>query len=69
MLFGRCALAALATDDLADKFDTFSFVGLGLAQRADLCANLSEKLLVVALENDERVFVTLALCLYLDLGG
>ncbi len=68
-LFGTCALAGLAANDFADKLDAFAFVRLGLAQRANLGAYLTQKLLVIALEDDQRVLVALALGLYLYLGG
>ena len=68
-LLGTGGLAALATDYLTDKLDTFALVGFGLAERADLGAYLAEELLVVALKDDQRVFVAFRLGLYLHLGG
>ena len=40
-----------------------------LAERTDLCAYLAEELFVLALEDDERILVTLALGLYANLCG
>ena len=68
-LFSTGLLTGLATYNFAHELDTFALVGFGLAHRANLGAHLAEELFVGAFEDDERVFVTLALRFYLDFRG
>ena len=52
-----------------DEFDTFAFVRFGLAERADLGANLAEELLVGRFEDDEGVLVAFGLGFDFDFVG
>jgi hypothetical protein len=54
-LFAR-SFACFASNLLARKFDTLAFVGLRFAERANLCGDLPQQLLVVALQANKRVF-------------
>ena len=57
-LFGTGSLAGFTTNNFANKLDTFALVGFGLTQGADLGTYLAQELLVVAGEDNQRVFVT-----------
>lgn len=46
MLFGCCRFTRLAADDLAYELNTLALVRFGLAERADLGADLAKELLV-----------------------
>ena len=62
-------LTGFLSDLFAHEADTFALVGFRFTIGADLVADLAEKLLVVALEGDERVLTFFGDCGDFDLLG
>ena len=69
MLLSCSSLSRLSADDLALEQDTLALVRLRLAERTNFSTNESEQLLVARLEHENRVLVSLTLCLHLDFCG